>query len=304
MTRLSSLFLVLLLFGFSAGIATAEDQPDTEMIVGGKPAKAGKFPYQVRLYASREDEKGFCGGSIIDPQWILTAGHCLVDGSEKEGPQSPIERVFVGYGSTDRTATTKVESAAIFVHPLYLEKALAGGGDIALIKLSEPIPEPLAVTIADPDSEKTLVTRGVKATVTGWGAIWDPEDKEVVALLSKIEPQANVTEKLRFPIKLHEANIHVMDREECRAIYEPSEVRIADSEICALKPRSVSNSCYGDSGGPLVVRAEDPRRYVQIGVVSWGDRCGRTGNPNVFARVASFSDWIAQTMAANHPALQ
>jgi len=30
--------------------------------------------------------------------------------------------------------------------------------------------------------------------------------------------------------------------------------------------------------------------------VSWGDRCGRAGNPNVFARVASFSDWIKQTM--------
>ena len=299
MTRLSSVFLVLLLFGFSACGAAAEDQADTEMIVGGKPAKAGKFPYQVRLYASREDEKGFCGGSIIDPQWILTAGHCLVEDSEQDGPRSPLEVVFVGYGSTDRTATTKVESAAIIVHPLYLEKALAGGSDIALIKLKEPIPGSRAVAIAKPDLEETLVTRGVKATVTGWGAIWDPDDKDVVALLSKIEPQADVTEKLKFPLKLHEANIHVMDREECRTIYEPQEVGIADTEICALKPRSVANSCYGDSGGPLVVLAEDPRHYVQIGVVSWGDRCGRLGNPNVFARVASFADWIAETMAAN-----
>lgn len=299
MTRFSSLVLVLLLFGFSTGIVAAEDKADTEMIVGGKPAKAGKFPYQVRLYASHEDEKGFCGGSIIDPQWILTAGHCLVEGSEQEGPQSPMKLVFVGYGSTDRTATTKVKSAAIVVHPLYLEKAIAGGGDIALIKLSEPIPGSRTVDIAKPDTEKAIVTRGVKATVTGWGAIWDPDDKEVVELLSKIEPQADVTEKLRFPLKLHEANIHVMDREECRTIYAPQEVGIADTEICALKPRSVTNSCYGDSGGPLVVLAEEPRRYVQIGVVSWGDRCGRLGNPNVFARVASFSDWIAQTMAEN-----
>jgi secreted trypsin-like serine protease len=38
---------------------------------------------------------------------------------------------------------------------------------------------------------------------------------------------------------------------------------------------------------------------VQIGVVSWGDRCGRAGNPNVFARVASFSDWISETMESN-----
>jgi secreted trypsin-like serine protease len=296
MTRFFSLLMMLLLGALSTTLAFAKDQPDTEMIVGGKPAKPGKFPYQVRLYASLDDEKGFCGGSIIDPQWVLTAGHCVVNGAKTEGPQTPVETVFVGYGSTDRTKTTKIESEEIVVHPLYLEKALAGGGDVALVKLKEPIPGAEKVEIANPDTEKELVTRGVKVTVTGWGAIWDPEDKEVVELLSKIDPQADVTEKLNYPLKLHEADINVMALDECRAIYEPQKLGIADSEICALKPRSVTNSCYGDSGGPLVVRAEEPRRYVQIGIVSWGDRCGRAGNPNVFARVASFSDWIKQTM--------
>lgn len=296
MTRLVSLILVLL-GPLYATVAMAEDRPDTEMIVGGHPAKPGKFPYQVRLYASAEDEKGFCGGSIIDPRWILTAAHCVVTGSDEEGPRTPVEKVLVGYGSIDRTATTKLESEAIVVHPLYLDKAIASGSDVALIKLKHPIPGAKAVEIADPDSEKELVTRGVKVTVTGWGAIWDPNDKDVVELLSKIDPQADVTEKLNFPLKLHETDIHVMARDECRAIYEPQQLGVADSEICALKPRSVTNSCYGDSGGPLVVLAEKPRRYVQVGVVSWGDRCGRVGNPNVFARVASFSDWIEKTMA-------
>ncbi len=300
MRRLISLILVLPL-GLPANLALAGDQRDTEMIVGGKPAKPGKFPYQVRLYASADDEKGFCGGSIVDSQWILTAGHCVVESSEAQGPQEPVETVFVGYGSTDRVETTKIESEKIIVHPLYLEKALSGGSDVALVKLKEPISGAKKVEIANPDTEEALVTRGVKVTVTGWGAIWDPEDKEVVELLSKVAPQADVTERLSFPRKLHEADIHVMARDECRAIYEPQQLGIADSEICALKPRSVTNSCYGDSGGPLVVLAEEPRRYVQIGVVSWGDRCGRAGNPNVFARVASFSDWIEQTMTENAP---
>ena len=298
MTRFVSLLLVLI-GALSASVAAAKDQPDTEMIVGGKPAKPGKFPYQVRLYAAPDDEKGFCGGSIVDPQWILTAGHCVVQGSETQGPQEPVEAVFVGYGSTDRTKTTKIESEKIIVHPLYLEKALAGGSDVALVKLKDPIPDAKKVEIANTDTEQTLVTRGVKVTVTGWGAIWDPQDKEVVELLSKIDPQVDVTEKLNFPLKLHEADINVMARDECRALYEPQQIGVADSELCALKPRSVTNSCYGDSGGPLVVRAEEPRRYVQIGVVSWGDRCGRAGNPNVFARVASFADWIKETMAEN-----
>jgi secreted trypsin-like serine protease len=293
MTRTAFLLALLgLLLG--GGLALAEE--DTEMIVGGKPAPDGKFPYQVRLYASADDERGHCGGSIIAPQWILTAGHCVVaDNSLTENLQ-PVETVFVGYGSTDRTATTKIESEKIVVHPRYLDHALSGGGDVALIKLKTPIPDAAAVEYATDDSEKKFMTRGIKVTVTGWGAIWDPEDKDVVELLAKLNPQDDISEKLNFPRKLYEADIHVMDRDECRAVYGPQQLNIADSEICAMKPRSASNSCYGDSGGPLVVLAQDPKRYVQVGVVSWGDRCGRAGNPNVFARVASFADWIEETM--------
>ncbi|MGH6736443.1 MAG: S1 family peptidase [Methyloceanibacter sp.] len=289
--------LTVLAAASTPGVGLAEE--DTEMIVGGKPAPAGKFPYQVRLYDSMEDKKGHCGGSIIDPQWILTAGHCVVSGKETAGAQKATETVFVGYGSVDRTETTKIEAEKIVVHPLYLEHGLPGGGDVALIKLKEAIPSAKPVEYANDDTEAKLVTRGVKVTVTGWGSIWDPDDKEVVELLSKLNPQDDISEKLNYPEKLYYTDIHVMDRGECRSVYEPQQLNIADSEICAMKPRSAANSCYGDSGGPLVVLAKDPKRYVQIGVVSWGDRCGRAGNPNVFARVASFADWIEDTMAAN-----
>jgi secreted trypsin-like serine protease len=299
MNRIVSVSLALLGALSCGSLAFAGDEPDTMMIVGGKEAPEGKFPYQVRLYSSMEDEKGHCGGSIIDPQWILTAGHCVVADNEAETPLQPVEAVFVGYGSTDRTKTERIESEVIVVRPGYLSDGLPSGQDIALIKLKEPILDAMPVELADSDTENTLVTRGVKVTVTGWGAIWDPADKEVVELLAKVSPQGDVTEKLNYPRKLHEAEIHVMDREECRAIYQAQQLQIADSELCAMKPRSVTNSCYGDSGGPLVVRAKDPNRYVQIGVVSWGDRCGRAGNPNVFARVASFSDWIEETKAAH-----
>jgi secreted trypsin-like serine protease len=296
MNRILSFTLILLGTLYAGGFAIAADDTDTEMIVGGRPAPEGKFPYQVRLYSSMDDEKGFCGGSIIAPQWILTAGHCAVADADVAENLQPAETIFVGYGSTDRTKTTKIESEEIIVNPGYLAHGLSSGDDVALIKLKEPIPDAKPVELANTDTEPTLVTRGVKVTITGWGAIWDPEDKEVVELLSKINPQTDVTEKLNYPRKLYQTDINVMDRDECRSVYQPMQLKIADSEICAMKPRSASNSCYGDSGGPLVVPAQDPKRYVQIGVVSWGDRCGRAGNPNVFARVASFSDWIKQTM--------
>ena len=79
----------------------------------------GKYPWQVRIYSSMEDDKGFCGGSIIAPQWILTASHCLSKGESNGGPNVAVdpENVVVGYGSNDRTQTTKIQAEKVFVLP-------------------------------------------------------------------------------------------------------------------------------------------------------------------------------------------
>jgi len=70
------------------GAALAED---TEMIVNGTPAPEGKYPWQVRIYSSMEDERGFCGGSIIASQWVLTASHCLAKGEAHGGPNTAVD---------------------------------------------------------------------------------------------------------------------------------------------------------------------------------------------------------------------
>src|SRR5262249_53270458 len=99
---------------------------DNEMIVAGTEAPDGKFPYQVRLYRSMEDDRGFCGGSLIAPQWVLTASHCLANESGDAYIARDPDSVVVGYGSNDRTKTTKVKVEKIFVRPEFLDKGLNG----------------------------------------------------------------------------------------------------------------------------------------------------------------------------------
>jgi secreted trypsin-like serine protease len=316
MTRLDALLagsaLALSLCFTPAGFAAAGD--DTEMIVDGTPAPEGKYPYQVRIYKSLEDDKGGCGGSLIADQWVLTAAHCMYrpvrdpstgNWSDDTKRLLDVDEVVVGYGSSDRTKTTKIEAARFFVHPAYL--ACDGNircsddakADIALIQLKEPIPHAPAVLMADPGIEKDLLRPGAKVIVTGWGAMWDPYDEDVTKLLAQFGPGEDLETKMNYPLKLHQVEVDWVDNQTCGASFEAagSKGAIAETEICAMQGGTRKDSCQGDSGGPLVA-AEPDGKFVQVGVVSWGLGCGGS-TPGVYTRVAAFSDWLAATMREN-----
>ena len=296
MTRVAVLASQLLLLAALTGGLNSQalGETDTEMIVGGEPVEDGKYPWQVRIYSSDDDQIGFCGGSIIGDQWILTAAHCLLN----------TEAVVVGYGSIDRTKTTKIPSEKIIVHPGYIagEKA-----DVALIKLAKPIPNAAAIDYADVAQEKALMPAGADVTVTGWGAIWDfpafQNSVQVMAGRSAVSERKLLSdEELQAPRKLHKVDVQVIDDAECKAVYDSLQVpafTIGDTEICATGPTGGKDSCFGDSGGPLIVKADNTRGYSQVGIVSWGPQCGNPLYPGVYTRVSSFSNWIKQNMGAN-----
>ena len=81
---------------YSSGISQDEEPvPDSRdiEIVGGEDADPGEFPYQVMLL--KEVTQGgfifFCGGSILNESWILTASHCLFDeGGQISASEPPL----------------------------------------------------------------------------------------------------------------------------------------------------------------------------------------------------------------------
>lgn len=285
-----------------AGVASLAHAGTTEeFIVGGAPAAEGAWPWQVRLLDSKDPQSGFCGGSLISNQWVLTAAHCVVQGNKT------IDHVVVGYGSNEQSKLKMVDSALIIVHPDYMTEHHA---DLALVKLAEPLEGVQPVAIADIDVENKLVTPGATLTVTGWGALWDFAGFEE-ALYSRNKGFSEVdTHKLLTanalvsPDKLHQVEIELISNEECNAAYKAysdaiqDNLGIADTEICAGSPAGAKDSCYGDSGGPLVV-ADDSGKYYQVGVVSWGSQCGNPVLPGVYNKLARFQPWVADQMKAN-----
>jgi secreted trypsin-like serine protease len=289
-------------FGLTATAAEAAPLP-TDFVMGGNPViDPAAWPWQVRLLDSHDPESGFCGGSLISNQWVLTAAHCVVEFGKTAAS------VVVGYGSVYQDKLTMVDSAKVVANPGYGTDAK---GDLALIKLEKPLDNVITIAPADPDMDKA-VTSGpnAKVTVTGWGALWDFQGFEAAMYtrsgLRMVSPRKLLSRnQLASPNQMREATVDVIPNDECKASYvafgeaTDASLTITPTEICAGVPEGGKDSCYGDSGGPLVASLGDGKGYVQVGIVSWGVQCGNPALPGVYTRVSQFTQWIKDTMAAN-----
>ncbi|XP_077199822.1 coagulation factor X-like [Paroedura picta] len=232
-------------------------------IVGGHDCAPGECPWQALLI--NEEDDGFCGGTVLNEFFVLTAAHCI--------NQTKSIRVILGevdVASRERTGTLfAVEK--IFIHHRFVLKTY--DYDIALIKLKRPIQFSENITAAclpTQDFANQILMAQEVGMVSGFGRIH---------------------EKGRQSTKLKVVNLPYIDRNTCKL---SSNFAVTENMFCAGYDTVAKDACQGDSGGPHVTAYRNT--YFVTGIVSWGEGCARTGKYGVYTKVSKFIVWIKRIM--------
>lgn len=259
-----------LVLGLNAPGAGAEGAPGGGQIIGGGVVDATTVPWTVAILdaaVANAYQAQFCGGSLIDDEWVLTAAHC-VNGT---APSS----IDVTWGITDLNAVNAGDRHAIsqiLVNPQY--NANASTSDVALLRLSTPAVG--ATTIAY-NPNPTVPALAQALDTYGWGNTLYPGTS--------------------YPNLLH--GVTLEDRAgPVGACGSYGSSYISDHMVCAGVAGGGKDACQGDSGGPLVATTGGGQ-HLLVGVTSWGNGCALASYPGIWSRVSSYADWINQQVTGN-----
>ncbi|KAL1272661.1 hypothetical protein QQF64_028523 [Cirrhinus molitorella] len=273
MWRLTCFTLTLLLCakGSLSQLSACGQAPLNTRIVGGVNAPDGSWPWQVSLHSSKYGGH-FCGGSLINNEWVLTAAHCLT------GLSASSITVYLGrrtqQGSNPNEISRTVRTA--IVHSAY--QSLTNDNDIALLRLSSTVTFNDYIKPVCLAAQSSVFSAGTSSWITGWGDV-----------------QAGVN--LPSPGILQETVVPVVENVQCNSLLGSGSV--TSNMICAGLTQGGKDTCQGDSGGPMVSR--QCTLWVQSGITSWGYGCADANSPGVYTRVSQYQTWITNQIGTNLP---
>jgi secreted trypsin-like serine protease len=248
--------------------STKQSRELKSRIVGGHVADPTKYPFFAWLNIEYSDWSSsgntFCGGTLIAPDVVMTAAHCLYG----------FDNIDVWVNATTRAPSDYEyfrKTIRKVIHPKYQSSKF--GNDIGLLFLESPVTNvPLVQrnrNMSLPGNTRTIIT------AIGFGRL---------------------STSGSTPESLMEATYFSVPKPTC--IKKVGTWAVHESEICAGEGKK--GTCYGDSGGPIFLpKKKDDDELVQFGMTSRGsdyDCPNKPMKPEILTNVAYFAKWIDDTI--------
>lgn len=260
-------FLIIICFICYSTFVARNESDNRKRIFNGFPCSTETHPFMVMVFEKNErysNVSQVCGGTLINPTWVLSAAHCY----EPDG----IYEIMAGINNPEqRPLTVKIEE--YFIHPSF--DPVEYSNDIALMKLQRPIEKSNHIDYIELPTfqDHFLESTCAKGLIVGWGRTFDGEMPDTDNLQCAIVP--------------------MLAYDKCRNLHRKhNNIHVPVDQICTLSTKGV-DACDGDSGGPLICNS------IQIGIVSWGVECGLPDNPGVYTKTAYHLGFIYDTIYNN-----
>lgn len=260
-----------------AGAATAHART---LVVGGADAPAGSWPALVALVqAGQTPFNGqFCGGTLVDAQVVLTAGHCVTNAKGGVVAANSIT-VVAGLSSLSQTAGSQTRTlTAIKRHPAFNRLTLEN--DVAMLHLSSPIAPSSTPPVATMDlvapTDRAQWEAGDAAQIAGWGLISPPPNPVSIDALQQ-------------------ATVQIVADASCASGASYGAGFVPAVMVCAgFFASGGVDACNGDSGGPLAVTGLNGAK-VLVGATSFtasANPCGAPSFPAVYTRLDALRSFV------------